>query len=78
MNYMGPADGQGIVIYDDGQEVDADTQKYSNMAVPGEGMLVAEKMFIDLDDNYATFKLDELLFLNNILSEEELNAIYRL
>ena len=78
MNYIGPEHGQGIVIYQNGQEVAADTQKYLIMGQPGDGMLVAGRMLTKTDNSYSTFNLDELLFFNSVLNEEEVNAIYRL
>ena len=78
MNYIGPADGQGIVIYQDGRKVATDTQKYLIMGQPGDGMLIAGRMLINTDNSYSTFNLDELLFFNSVLNEEEVNAIYRL
>ena len=78
MNYIGPADGQGIVIYQDGRKVAADTQKYLIMGQPGDGMLVAGRMLTNTDNSYSTFNLDELLLFNSVLNEEEVNTIYRL
>ena len=67
------------MIYQDGQKVAAGTQKHLTMAdYPGDGMLVAGRMLTNTDNSYSTFNLDELLFFNSVLNEEEVNAIYRL
>ena len=78
MNYIGPEDDQEIMIYQNGQEVAADTQKYLIMGQPGNGMFIAGRMLTNMDNSYSTFNLDELLFFNSILNEEEVNTIYRL
>ena len=79
MSYIGPEDGQGIRIYQDGQKVAEDKENTSSgMVVPGNGMLVAGRRLNDDDYWYASFNLDELLFFNSALDAEDVDAIYRL
>ena len=79
MSYIGPEDGQGIRIYQDGQKVAEDKEKTSSgMVAPGDGMIVAGRRLKNDNYLYASFNLDELLFFNSALDAEDVDAIYRL
>ena len=78
MIYIGPGDDEGIRIYRDGQKVAADKEKTSTSKPAGDGMIVAGRRFTNLNGYYASVSLDEVLFFNSILNEEDVNAIYRL
>ena len=76
MNYIGPE--EGIRIYQDGQEVADRRVKIVFRNQPGDGNLVAGRRFTNWDIYYAIIKLDELLFLNNILQANEVKEMYDL
>ena len=72
LNYMGPDDGQGFTIYHDGgHEVDAsDKEPLTNP--PSDGRVVVGRRYAYLDELYGGIDMDELLFFNEKLSDEEI------
>ena len=71
-NFIGPAANQGILVYKDGVEhVDSHTKNTGTSSSPGVGRVVAGRTVTDVDSNYASVTLDELLFFNEILSEQQ-------
>ena len=76
LNYIGPADGQGITIYKDGILQGSDTSKGGPSYPPGDGRVVVGRWFTDRDRDYASVEVDELTFWNRALTLQEIQAIY--
>ena len=65
LNYIGPDDGQGFQMYQDGEQTAAGSVKYTyKHASPGDGRVVLGRRYTDRDELYASVNLDELLFFN--------------
>ena len=76
MNYIGPNNGEGLEVFQDGTLVEG-TQSGGNFdATKGNGTLVLGKRYVDEDDNYAWIDLDELVFFNRKLTASEVMKIY--
>ena len=76
MNYIGPNDGQGIQIYQDGILARNQTVKIGNHFQPGDGRVVVGRKETNQDRDYSSIEMDELLFFNNNLTAEEVRMIY--
>ena len=76
LNYIGPADGQGITIYTDGTLQGNGTTKETDPYTPGDGRVVIGREFTDSDEWYASVEVDELTFWNRALTLQEIQAIY--
>ena len=71
-NFIGPAANQGIIVYTDGVEHVDTHQKSAGMShSPGVGRVIAGRTKPDVDSNYGSVIVDELLFFNQILSEQQ-------
>ena len=71
-NFIGPAANQGILVYMDGVEHVDTHQKSGGMSnSPGVGRIIAGRTKPDVDSNYGSVIVDELLFFNQILSEQQ-------
>ena len=78
LNYIGPNDGQGIQIYQDGVLARTQTVKMALMTPyqPGDGRAVLGRKETNQDRDYSSIEMDELLFFNNKLTAEEVRMIY--
>ena len=77
LNYIGPNDGEGLRIYYNGMEVTSDTIKSS--AGPystGDGRIVVGRRLTNLDENYASVQVDELIYFNASLTSDDVQSIY--
>ena len=74
MNFIGPDEGQGIRIYNDGRIIGSDTTKTDFTNSPSDGRIVIGR--VDFDANslvfYASVEVDELLIFNRTLTEPEI------
>ena len=78
LNYIGPNNGEGIKIYYDGQEVDSDTEKVV-WHLPGEdGRIVVGRLqtYKDQNGSYASVQVDELIYFNAALTNDDVQSIY--
>ena len=75
LNYVGPDDGQGIRIYQDGVQIGSDDTKSSATLTFGDGRVVVGRMYTDGDEGYAGVDVDELLFFDEKLSDQEIMDI---
>ena len=75
LNYIGPNNGQGIRIYNDGIQTGSDDTKSGGAHPPGEGRILVGRPFLHSDEFYASFTLDELIFFNRALTMEEIKAL---
>ena len=77
LNYIGPQDGEGFTVYYNGVQTGNDTTKGSlNTAVSsGDGRVFVGKYPTNLDRQYSGVDVDELLFFNEHLSDDDVQAI---
>ena len=76
LNYIGPEDGQGMRIFYDGILTGNITDKGLSTHLAGEGKLFIGRYFVDWDPfGYGNIDMDELLFFNETLNEQEILAI---
>ena len=76
MNYIGPSDGEGIRIFDNGTEVANVATKVAGSDHPGDGRIVVGRIYTDRGLLYASVQVDELTFFNKALSTTEIAATY--
>ena len=77
LNYIGPNEGQGIQVYEDGTLTIRDTSPYASGSNPGDRALVIGKFATDqtyFSSVMSTMEVDELLFFNEALTEEIISA----
>ena len=78
MNYVGPNEGQGIRIYNDGKLVGTDTTKTNETNLPSDGRIVIGRADLhhtgtpNFISFYASVEVDELLIFNRTLTEPEI------
>ena len=75
MNFLGPNSGQGLEAYYDGVLMGTDTTKSNYFPNNGDGRLAAGKTFIEQDQDYAGFDLDELLLFNSKLTTQQITDL---
>ena len=78
MNYMGPATGQGIIVYTDGTLQGSDTSKDTYSWPAGDGRVVIGRQYTDRDERYTSVLVDELTFWNRTLTLQEIQAVYNM
>ena len=74
--YLGPNNGQGIRIYYNGAEEGSATNKAGGPYSAGDGRIVVGRIYTDLDLNYASVEVDELIYFNAALTSDEVQSIY--
>ena len=72
LTYIGPDDGHGIQIYQNGIKAGTDTTKTPYTATSGNGRVVIGKYYTDATGGSVAFTIDELLVFNTKLSDEEI------
>ena len=78
LNYLGPDNGQGIEVYQDGVWAKGSGDFTSSASRgPGDGHTVIGKRYTGVDGYYSSIIMDELLFFNNKLSAEQVQQIFR-
>ena len=78
LNYIGPADGQGITIYTDCILQGNVTIKNTYTQTRGDGRVVIGRRYTYSDERYANVEVDELTFWNQTLTLQEIQAIYNM
>ena len=79
MNSIGTnvGQGQGIKIFYNGLEVASLETKLAGSHQTGDGRIVVGRRFTDMDQQYASIMVDELLFFNLYLTPEEISVLLR-
>ena len=72
MNYIGPEEAQGIRIYQDGVKTGSDVTREPGTWPPGDGRVVVGRPFSDFHDQYGSVDVDELLFFNEALNNQQI------
>ena len=73
--FRGPSNGQGIRVYKDGIYENAGSQKASWSTGTPSGVLKIGRLFEGSDAKYSRAQVDELMFWNRQLSEDEIRTI---
>ena len=77
LNYIGPAEGQGVTIYKDGVLQGSGTDKIVGTTyMEGDGRMFIGRWYTEREGRYASVEADELTFWNRALTLEEIKAIY--
>ena len=77
VNYIGPTNGEGIRIYSDGVHSGIDNTTTAESCSPGNGRVVLGRVFTDdgTPDYYGGLTMDDLLFFNTTLTQQEILQI---
>ena len=75
MNYIGPNNGQGIQVFQNGESVANATTLHSIPTIPGDGEIAIGKFHIAIQGDYGSVAVDELVFFEQVLSLEEIRAL---
>ena len=75
LNYIGPKNRQGIQIYYDGVQTKNDEVKFAWDIPTGDGRVVVGRRTTSLEQDYTGVDVDELMFFNKKLSDQEIMDI---
>ena len=79
INFIGPAEGEGIRIYQDGVQVANDTTKSYGICQTAvcrpDGRIVVGRSQTRQARNFCSLQIDELAFFSEALSEEEITML---
>ena len=76
LDYLGPNDGQRISIYNNEEKVARDTTKAERLYSAADGRIVVGRRFKDKDQDYASVQVDELIYFNQALTNEDIQSIF--
>ena len=71
LNYIGPENGEGCQLFLDGVLTGNDVTKTVDTFSTGHGRVVVGRVYTDTDQQYTGAEVDELLFFNQALSEQQ-------
>ena len=74
--YLGPNNGQGLVVYVNGTEVGRTAVMSTTLLQPGNGQLVIGKGYGN--DYYSSVVVDELTLWNRELSDQEIMDLHQM
>ena len=78
-NYISSYIGDRVIIYHDGAEVGVGTQKTPfGRNGGGAGVVVIGRNIVQLEQAFASVMMDELLFFNRYLNQEEVQILYNM
>ena len=72
LNYIGPLNGQGIRIYQNGLQTGYDDTLVPGSYSPGDGRVAVGRVYTDDNDQHGGVDVDELLFFNQALSDDQI------
>ena len=78
LNFIGPNGGQGIQAFKDGTLQEHDLYDYSGTYTDGGGQVVVGGRYVSISQDYALVEVDELVFFNKALLEEEVKELYNM
>ena len=78
LNYIGTEDVQGNKIYIDGVDTESDFTLNDASQEEGDGRTVVGRYLTNVDDHYASVDIDELLFFNEALNDDQVSQIKNL
>ena len=74
LNYIGPNDHQGINVYHNGGHIGNSTKNFGQHG-RSNGRIFIGKLAYEINDHYASVEVDELLFYNRALTEDEITML---
>ena len=77
LNYLGPGDNEGIQMFFDGVEMERDMTQSGGPFSAGDGRIVVGRRFTDQDKLQASIAVDELIFFNQSLTVDDIEALYQ-
>ena len=75
LTYIGPNNGQGIQAFKDGTPIKNRGEGVGDHTV-GDGRVVVGKKYIYINNYYSHVEMDELIFFNKALLEEEVRELH--
>ena len=78
LHYIGTKDVQGNKIYIDGVDKMTSFSLTAASHEDGDGRTVVGRYFTNVDDQYASVDIDELLFFNEALNDDQVSQIKNL
>ena len=75
LNFIGPNDGEGIRVYEDGSLIDRDNTKYNLRRSASNGRISLGRFIARHGTYYASAQVDELMFFNQSLTEAEIRML---
>ena len=75
LNYIGRHNDEGIRIYYNGREVASDTRLAIKSRSAGDGRIVVGRHYTDRNQDYASVQVDELIFFNQALTQQQIDAL---
>ena len=79
LTYIGPNYRQGIRLFRDGAlEDSAVSGGRCSTCAAGDGRVVVGKWYVNIDYYHASVEIDELIFFNQALLEEEVMELYNM
>ena len=76
LNYIGPNNEQGITMFLNGEIVVSDTTKAVWSQSAGDGRIVVGRHFTNLNQDYSSVMVDELIYFNARLTSDDVVSIY--
>ena len=75
LNFLGPNDEEGIRIYENGKHVGNHTIITQSSMTESNGRIAIGRAFTEIHNYYASVQVDELLFFNHSLTEQEIRML---
>ena len=76
LNFLGQNSGEGTQAFTDGVLVSRDQSGYSTSQTAGDGRVVVGKRYVNVNNYYAHVEMDELIFFNQALLEDQVKGLY--
>ena len=76
--YLGPNNGQGLVVNVNSTEVGRDASGHDNVYQPGNRQLFISRLSTDSDAYYSSVVVDELTLWNRELTALEIEDLYQM
>ena len=78
LNYIGPNSGEGIEAFKDGTFISSDQSAAPTTRAVGDGRVVVGRKYVYTNNYYSHVEMDELIFFNQALLEEEVRELYNM
>ena len=76
LNFIGPNSGEGIQAFRDGALISRHQSGSDGDQIVGDGRVVVGKKYANTNNYYVHVEMDELIFFNRALLEEEVRELY--
>ena len=78
LNFIGPNGGEGIQAFKDGTQHAHHMWGLSDTQTDGDGRMIVGKKHANVNNYYAHVEVDELIFFNQALLEEDVMELYNI